>query len=328
MKSFYFLSITLLNSVIGFSQTYKPMLKENKTWDILDEDFSPNPPCNFTYMYYLKYYLEGDTIVDGFQYYKLQQQKATIYPMIAPGLCAPSLPPLVYDTLETFSGILLREDSVQRKIWKKEVFGSDTSEYLIYNFSLNIGDTMTSMSSTSQFTTGFIGSPVKGVIDSISFITLNNNDITRVFYINPIDFYSFDHPFYIMEGVGSLQGFHSPFKHDFESTYHLVCVNDEGINLFSNPNYSCGYLLNDKNEVKKGISFEFFPNPNNGENISIVGENIKTVDILNIQGQLIKTIEVTTNEIRINIENKTKGIYFVKSKFKNGAIVIKKLVIN
>ncbi len=338
MKRLYILSITLLIFSSGFSQAYKPMLKENKTWDIVDlytDPFQSCYPMTKPEHYYQRLFLEGDTLVNGYHYYKLYERKATAYPLysecVLPG--EPTFP-VFYDTLTTFSGTLLREDSVARKIYKKQISHLysaifDTSEYLIYDFSVNVGDTMSSYNTLMQGEYGnyFLK---KGVIDSIKMVTLDNNDSTRAFYINPLTHYSMTYPtFFILEGVGSVQGFHSPFKDDFETWYNLACVKDEGEFLFSQAFniYACGTMMSIEDNKKNSL-FKIYPNPNNGKDINIKGHNIELIKVYNMQGQLVKKVSANNNSTTINLTEQPKGIYFVKAQFVSGAIVIEKLVIN
>ena len=82
------------------------------------------------------------------------------------------------------------------------------------------------------------------------------------------------------------------------------------------------------NEITNERTFEIYPNPNNGEQISIAGENLKAIEILNLQGQLILKSDVYDKITPLPIISLAKGIYFVKALFKTNKIVVKKLVIN
>ena len=80
-------------------------------------------------------------------------------------------------------------------------------------------------------------------------------------------------------------------------------------------------------EITIDNSFSIYPNPSNNGLFYLFGENIEYVNIINSQGVLIKTVKIVDTETSINFENQAKGIYFVKSKFKNGSVVTKKLLI-
>lgn len=62
---------------------------------------------------------------------------------------------------------------------------------------------------------------------------------------------------------------------------------------------------------RKNEKIKVFPNPSNGK-ISIETENILQVEIININGQLIKKIKCDNNYINVDLSKQTDGIYFVK----------------
>ena len=307
MKKFYLLSVILLISIIGFSQAYKPMLEENKTWETgYYIPFQSIPTTD----YYLCY-LDGDTLVDGNLYYKLFVRDTVI---------AGNPLPLTYPSISQFTGKLIREDTLTKQIFGRTL--GDTCELIIYDFSVNVGDTMRSvqwgMSSPDLYN--------HAIVDSIKPYVLDNGEISKIYYVNPLDFGVLTYPFFVIEGVGSVHDFYYPFYGVFEDDVHLNCVKDNGVTLYSNG--TCGTILSINDKKNDQTAFNIYPNPNNGEQVSIVGENIKTIELLNVQGKLLKTFKVNSSELLINLENQAKGIYFVKAQFNNGTIVIKKLVAN
>lgn len=178
------------------------------------------------------------------------------------------------------------------------------------------------------------------IVDSMGTILLNNNETARTFFVTPIDFYNLfgngGIPFFIVEGVGAATGFVYPFVRVFENYAQLGCVKEDGVNLY-NGNYleigvglgsSCGLILSTNDKEEEFISFELYPNPANGESITIDGEGLNLFELYNIQGQLIKTVEVKNDKVTIDLNKQPKGIYFVKAQFKNGVVTTKKLIIN
>ena len=80
----------------------------------------------------------------------------------------------------------------------------------------------------------------------------------------------------------------------------------------------------DKQAIKN--VFSIYPNPSTGENFTLSGENIRFIAIHNSQGQLIKKNEVVENETSINVKNQPRGVYFVKSIFKDGSVKNQKII--
>jgi len=94
------------------------------------------------------------------------------------------------------------------------------------------------------------------------------------------------------------------------------------------------YLVDNASSVADNntISFSIYPNPVNKGVFTIqagTNESIQTIEVLNILGQTIKTLQydVQVNSVNINIENLASGHYLVQTKTNNGTGV-KKLIIN
>lgn len=67
------------------------------------------------------------------------------------------------------------------------------------------------------------------------------------------------------------------------------------------------------------IDFVLYPNPTTGMlTIEIVGSDNAEVDVLNIQGQVIKTVRLNNGENNLDISELNQGIYFVKVKTETG----------
>lgn len=81
-----------------------------------------------------------------------------------------------------------------------------------------------------------------------------------------------------------------------------------------------GVLPVDKNEFSK---ISLYPNPSNGVvNISNL-EDVSRVKITNIAGQIVRDVTVTRNDSRIDIQDLSKGFYFVEIEGKKTIKLIK-----
>jgi hypothetical protein len=314
MKKFYFLIVSILVTSSVFSQAYKPMLKENKTWEDFETTMNLIPMSQYPYFHSITF-LDGDTTINGINYYKMFSHDTTYIGIQYWN--TPALYPLRHTNL-----VLVREDTLVKKVWVRS-FSGDTTEHLFYDFSLNAGDTM--ILDNINFGT------YKSRIDSIKPYLLNNNETTRAFYLTPIDFGNLALNYCIIEGVGSITSFIFPFITEFENNAELRCVKDNGINLFSGPfggSNTCGGTFVNLKEINKiKYSLDIYPNPSNGKNILISGEKLSYIEIYNIHGQLVKSIKILNSEVVLNLANQPNGIYFIKALFKNGKVISKKLIL-
>lgn len=91
------------------------------------------------------------------------------------------------------------------------------------------------------------------------------------------------------------------------------------------PPVNCTTGLNEHNQLN---SFILSPNPSTGEFIINSDNEIKKVEVSNIEGQLL-FVELNPEKTnRLNLKNFTPGIYFVKVIYDNDYNVSKKIIIN
>ncbi len=71
-------------------------------------------------------------------------------------------------------------------------------------------------------------------------------------------------------------------------------------------------------------SINIYPNPAS-ENIIIEGLQIGQVEIINLQGQVVKNIDILDPKTDIDISKLTDGVYMIKVKMEDGIFVRKLL---
>lgn len=76
--------------------------------------------------------------------------------------------------------------------------------------------------------------------------------------------------------------------------------------------------------VDNDPQFEIYPNPA-ADNITIIYPKKATIEIINIEGQILKTINTESTKTTINLENLPGGVYIIKATSGRG-VVIKKFV--
>lgn len=90
------------------------------------------------------------------------------------------------------------------------------------------------------------------------------------------------------------------------------------------PNVNCATSVRE-NTIDNFVRLS--PNPNNGTFNIISEHEIKMVEIMNVNGQVLQSFLTTVKETNVDINNLDKGIYFAKIIHSNGSFVTKKIVI-
>lgn len=305
----------LLITLSGYSQNYKPLIDTSLTWDTYHQSNPGNEE-------FKKYFLSDTTIMDAIVYHNIWYY-SEYYSSSGP---SPTYP-IIYNDPPTFTGICMREDTLLKKVWVRSVI--DTVEHLLYDFTLQPGDTLTvggvSMDYPSVPT---IDDTYITVLDSIGTITLNNNLPYKKFYYTPVNFNTSFGEAFVIEGIGGVPGVKLPFYSFFEDDHILTCVRDTTTTIYNNSFYNyCGNILSVQNQEKTTSLFNISPNPSSVK-FTIETEELSSIMIYNLQGQLVYETNSTTNYTSINMENKPKGIYFVKATFNNGDVTTEKLILH
>lgn len=291
---------------IANSQTYYSFPKDSATWYYQVNDIDD---WGFEHCYSTSIYsLVGDTTINNINYTKVyynmygQNLKDTAYNSL---------------TAQYFGG--LREDST-RKIWA--IFSNDSIEYLMYDFSLSLGDT---------FDLPFYGYPDSFFVvgqDSLLF-----NDGKYRVQLGVTGGYGYNQ---WVQGIGGLYGdlFEpcSPFNTVGIGSTFLTCFKVGNQYVYGGQNCYCGNITN-VNEVETiGSKIEIYPNP--------VGSTFKvdskeeifkqncTITIVDLLGKFIYSKPFVDYIIEISTENIPKGVYLIKiNDQQNNLLAVKKLVI-
>ena len=236
-------------------------------------------------MYYSISY-SGDTLINSFSYHKL-----TIPFFQTPfSACGPST------ILSNIYKGAIRKDTVLNKVFI--VPPSDTAEQLLYDFTLQVGDTIKGY--LEQFAV-----PIDTVetIDSV----LVGNSYRKRWNVN------LGYNIEIIEGVGSTYGLveQSPGNNVDWSEFTLTCFKQDGQPLFPSTTTNCLLISNLDETNLKVIQIKVFPNPSLGTFvIENNGNEIKDVRITDRLG-IIVFEQYDFFQSLINVEKLTSGIYFL-----------------
>lgn len=260
-------------------------------------------------------YYKKDSIVNNINY-QLLGLKFTI------NYHAPTIPNANGD----IEYALLRNDKANKKVYIKGFnknltfnLGLDTVEKLLFNFDLAIGDFY-----TADAYLYYQSDSIEVV--SIDTITDANNVKRAVFTLMARGNTPFIHNGYVIQGIGSLNGFLGfPFNamnNVYQEEFNCMNINDtsyqvnfagafSSINILSNP---CIFHIFSGIRSRDVQKIQLFPNPSN-DYINIVDDfSTMEFNIYNNYGNVLQIKPTTINGLtQIDIRNLENGIYFIKS---------------
>jgi hypothetical protein len=289
MKKIFLIFIFLL-PIISCAQSYDSLVDTNKTWSNLHQT-AGGPPPSILSTNIVKF--QGDTIIVTKHYLKVFATSDSMQ--------------LNYNLIG-----FIRED-ISKKVFFRTL--QDTTNYLLYDFNVGIGDTIN------------IGFSQALVVDTIDTIYVFDSYKKRFV----LSYFGIIGEVWI-EGIGSLCGvLASGSAFIVGGKYDLLCYSENDTLKYSNPFYSECYYNNVGVIEIESNQWKLFPNPfiesttiefenNNSENY--------TLEIYNNLGQKVRTISnIRSNKIIIERGNFNSGIYFFQLKNNSGIKQTGKLVV-
>jgi hypothetical protein len=294
MKNFKITVAFLFLSFSAISQAYHPVIEFDKYWDQSDED--GYTPCSFHPRRYL--FIQKDSIINGHNY----QLCKSFHLHGIPGPGTMMCPPFVVDT--NFStDYWLREDTIARKVYIYDYFGVPTTDQLLYDFTLEVGDTLKSYYACQGYTL---------ILSAIETVTLHNGESRKKFVFQE-GLYNI---FYI-EGIGGGLGIVQPlvmFEHQNRTLY---CVKEGSEDIWGE---ECSTVFADiENETETAILI--FPNPVEdilNVNLSDFPEStLYSFEVFDLNSNLILIAKLSASKNVISLTNLPPGFYFYKIKGKS-----------
>lgn len=282
MKKIIFSSIFALAFAIANAQSYiyHPFPDSDAVWRVDYYDYS-NPNCQWGPCAQYYYTLGKDTLIGSYLY-------KSVIPRGSGGL-----------------GGFIRQDISMKKVYVRV---SDSTEKLLYDFTLNKGDTL-------QPNNINVWSLDTIVVNSVDSVLINGQYRKRWVLSPPI----FNDTTMLIEGIGSNRGlFESIIKSGFEEWAELVCFEQNGKKIFPDTlGDTCQLLMGipmaKRQEENNGV--KIYPNPIN-QNAIVEFENLKKesayIQIFNFLGQEVYRIFTVNNKVVLNNEDYRKGVYLIK----------------
>lgn len=279
MKKYLFYLLTLLFFYQSSNaQTYQALLDTNKLWNYYDTYFGPNP--HYTHLYRFT----TDTTINGKKYFK---------------------PEVTIDSVNWFTeNCFLREEDSTKRIYML----CNSNEDLLYDFSLNTGDSVTILNTLNSN-----NQPVTIHVVSIDSIQIDG------FYRKIIntDFSTW------IEGIGDINGLLDPGDMSVGVALNLVCYYENWLLKYANPDYdSCFYSFLNVGEYATENQLLIRTIDQNSFIISS-GETIDEVALINLLGEQVADFSVGACQFSIDLSAKAPGVYFVKCNIKNRTTVLK-----
>ena len=272
--------LLLFLSNLALCQEYKPLLDTYNQWS-LRYCFSG---CSTDI-----YYTNGDTIVDAMNY-------------------------KVLDGYHYISrGFLLREDVTEKKVYLKTILPSGIREYLLYDFSLEVGDSIDIKNPASPF----IEDAGYYKVDAITLLPLVDSNLYRHFYLSPAASNTISENDAIwVEGVGSLSLINAPGGDpDVNSVGRVACMFKDGVSFYADLDIieDCEDIILDKPLFQPTINNSKIINALVVNEFSVINiEPFFALAIYNLNGQLLQQINLNNqNTVTLNLSSYKPAMYLI-----------------
>lgn len=281
MKKLIF-AFLFFNSFSSFSQSniYHPFPDSNAVWNEEFDYFDYHPtPMSIDY-YSLT--ISGDTTINGTLYHKL----------IIPYVNHYNVPPYFssQNVTQGYNGAIRQDINVKKVFF---VAAHDSVETLLYNFNLNIGDTIPD--SLGCFIT----------VNSIDSILIGS-DYRKRWIISGTT-----QPVEIIEGIGGTRGLHNTWLCYLDGfSTNLNCFQQNGTTHFPNSSSVCN-LINSGIEVSNRNSLiEVLPNPIHTSAIFKTKIIFDQLRIYNSLGICVRNLQIETADLYFDRGSLPNGIYY------------------
>lgn len=301
------LTIVLLTShtAIKAQGDYHPLLDETAIWNFeRTVECEPYTPY-YGFRYSLK--LNGDTSIDNTSYQKLYRPAWEFFkPSWFSGTLEDCGSYFIPDT--GYIGAL-REDTAERTVYF--LAANQVEEVLLYDFSLEVGDTLNFYFPDYVFQEG--GNNIISVVDSV----LINGDYHRRWIIEEADGTEGSGEIVIIEGIGGLHGLiePDPFFLMHAPISELICYTNNSGDHYPLNSEEC-VLITDIVDIESNQKIEVFPNPTS-HNFSLIFPDswmqLSTIiQVSDLTGRVVWEVSsLAENRIEIGTSGWKKGLYLL-----------------
>ncbi len=278
--------LTFFSGAWLFAQSYEPLLDQINEWQFTS--------CNFGCITDI-YFTDGDTLVNNKNYKILDG----------------------YHYINR--NLLLRENTAEKKVYLTILEPQYTEDLLLYDFSLEVGDTIEMVNPITPFPTngGYF------LLDSINLLPLANGTDYRHFYFSPTPSNTISTQNAIwVEGVGSLSIINAPGGYpDINAVGHLSCSFKNAELFYSNLDSinSCEpAILGIPEMIETLKDIHLFSQTEKNHFLLTNTQKVNSISVFGLTGKLIKTVAPKNlNSVNLDLSTFKPGIYILKVKQHN-----------
>lgn len=297
MKKTILFNVAFISLLIGSlnAQVYQEFPNIDGYWKVRYSDVwcldihYLNPICSE-----YQYVLIGDTIINAELYHKLSYSGCDRNPV---------------DETWTYWNFgyygSYRNDAANKKVYF--IAKDSTSEQLLYDFNLNLNDTLPESLVYNRSEYGII------TVDQIDSLLVTNTYLKR-YHLDNAGFGDE----YLIEGIGSTLGLFTPIIPFFEQDYVLLCFKNEADDLYylSEVASDCDLITGIDDHATPEPKITIYPNPSSTsitfEMPSTTPVNNTTLSIYNINAQQVILRRVTEPITVLDIGTLPSGVYFAR----------------
>lgn len=290
------------------SSVYFAFPDSNAFWNIQSQSCCvsdcPLPPNPVVIDYNYSYFLRGDTVINSYTYHKVYKSAGNAHEHCLYGNFLNNW----WTLTEAYSGAF-RQDTLLKQVYFIE--RGSSQECLLYDFSLQVGDTLFS---------NCVNWGVTNIVSSIDSVLVGNSFRKR------INFSSTNYS--IIEGIGSTAGLIEPMF-PFEYFGNLSCFSHGGQTIFPDTNISCD--INTKVfEIVDKSKLLVYPNPFNTKTTFIASNDLDNSELVIFDsfGKIVRRSFILNNVMVIDRVGLSNGIYFFKLISKQGKSITGTMVID
>ena len=294
MRYFYFLiavaSLFLTDkNVVAQASVYHPFPDSNTFWGINGTNIFNSYICHD-----MRFGINGDSVIGGKVYHK-------VYSLFDSTLLNPNS--------DYYAGI--REEN-------KRVYAAfpNEPELLLYDFNLEVGDTLTLCSTFSL--------PVlfSRIVTSVDSMQLYTGEYRKRWFLEADHSTCFTNDV-VVEGLGSIErmGLFNPFINDIPlngDTYNVECIKQDEIMLYLD-NELCDHcfctLLTPVEDLPQPANKEVYPNPFTETTSIRIPQSAfgSQLTLYNTSGQVVRSLQAGNDPVFVfNRENLRAGVYILQ----------------